>query len=104
MKLFVKIVGENLMTDYLKKQSPGVALKKKAFLEILENSQDNTCARASLLIKLQDSAGFIKKEILAQVYSCEFCETFKNMFCYRKPPVAASVLRILVFAKVADLI
>ena len=31
---------------------------KKVFLEILQNSQENTCARASFLVKLQ----FIKKE------------------------------------------
>ena len=29
-------------------------LWKKMFLEILQNSQENTCARASFLIKLQD--------------------------------------------------
>ena len=28
---------------------------KKVFLEISQNSQENTCARASFLIKLQDS-------------------------------------------------
>ena len=32
----------------------------------------------------------IKKETLAQVLSCEFCETSKNTFFYRKPLVAAS--------------
>ena len=47
---------------------------KKVFSEILQNSQENTCARASLLIK------FIKIETLAQVFSCEFCEIFKNAF------------------------
>ena len=34
----------------------------------------------------------IKKETLAQVLSCEFCEISKNTFFYRTPPVAASVL------------
>ena len=33
---------------------------------------------------------FIKKETLAQVFSCEFCEIFKNTFFYLTPPVAAS--------------
>ena len=33
---------------------------------------------------------FIKKEILAQVFSYEFCEIFKNNFFYRTLPVAAS--------------
>ena len=32
-----------------------------------------------------------KKKALAQVFSCEFCEVSKNTFCYRIPPVAASV-------------
>ena len=33
----------------------------------------------------------IKKESLAQVFSCEFCEISKNTFFYRTPPVATSV-------------
>ena len=43
---------------------------KKVFLEISQNSQENTCARVSFLIKLQALAcSFIKKETLAQVFS-----------------------------------
>ena len=34
----------------------------------------------------------IKKETLAQVFSCEFCESFKNTFLYGTPPVAVSGL------------
>ena len=64
---------------------------KKVFLEILPNSRENTCARVSFLIKLQaETCSFIKKETLAQVFSCEFCEISKNTFSYRTPPVAAS--------------
>ena len=37
------------------------------------------------------ACSFIKKETLAQVFSCESCEISKNAFCYRTPPVAASV-------------
>ena len=47
---------------------------KKMLLKILQNSQENICARVSFLI-------VIKKETLAQVFSCEFYETFKsNLF------------------------
>ena len=61
------------------------------FLEISENSQENICTRVSLLIKLQaESCSFIKKETLAQVFFCEFCEMFKNIFYERALPVAAS--------------
>ena len=37
------------------------------------------------------ASNFIKKETLAQMFSCEFCEIFKTTFFYRTPPVAASV-------------
>ena len=76
---------------------------KKVFLEISKNSQENTCARVSFLIKLQafpvfglnterysvslriqsecgKACSFIKKETLAQVFSCEFFEISKNTF------------------------
>ena len=37
------------------------------------------------------SCNFVKKEALAQVFSCEFCQIYQNTFSYRTPPVAASV-------------
>ena len=48
---------------------------KKVFLEISQNSQ---------------ACNLIKKETLAQVFSCEFCEISKNTFSYRISLVAAS--------------
>ena len=56
---------------------------KKVFLEILQKSHQNTCARVSYLI----SCG---PETLAQVFSCEFCEISKATFFQRTPLVAAS--------------
>ena len=47
---------------------------KKVFLEILQNSQENTCIKNN----------FIKKETLAQVFSCEnlsLQNTFGGCFC-----------------------
>ena len=67
-------------------------LCKKVFLEISQNSQENTCARVSFLIKLQAQAcNFIKKETLAQVFSCEFCEVSKNTFFTEHVWATASV-------------
>ena len=60
------------------------------FLEISQNSQENICARVSFSIK---PFNFIKDEILAQVFSCGFCEIFKNTFFHGTPPVAASKIR-----------
>ena len=54
---------------------------KKMFLEIPQNSQENTCARVSFLIKLQAEA---------QVFSCEFCEISKITFFDRTPLMSAS--------------
>ena len=45
---------------------------KKVFLEISQNSQDNTCARVCFLINLQ--------ETLSLVFSCEFCEILRTSF------------------------
>ena len=55
------------------------------FLEISQNLQENTCTR------VPEACNFIKKETLAQVFSCEFCEISKNTYSYRTPTVAASV-------------
>ena len=46
---------------------------EKVFLEISQYSQENSCARVSFLIKLQaEACNVIKKETLAQMFSCEF--------------------------------
>ena len=36
----------------------------------------------------------IKKETLAQVFSCEFCEISKNTFLHRTPLVVASAFQV----------
>ena len=51
------------------------------FLIISRKSQTNICARASFLIKFHSlPPNFIKKETLALLFFCEFCEIFKNTF------------------------
>ena len=65
--------------------------KSEVKLKILQNSQENNCARVSFLIKLQaEACNFSKKETLTQVFSCQFWEIFKKTFFHRTPPVAAS--------------
>ena len=56
---------------------------KKAFLKILQNSQENTCTKVSFLIKFQAKAktyNFIKKDTLAVVFYDELCGIIKNTF------------------------
>ena len=59
------------------KQSPGIVLWKNVLLKVSQNLQENKCARV---------CNFIKKETLAQVFSYEFYEIFKNTFFYRTTP------------------
>ena len=54
------------------------------FLEVSQNSQENNCTRISFLCY------FIKKETLAQVRSCEFCDISKNTYFTEHPRGTAS--------------
>ena len=71
-------------------------LQEKIFLEISQNSQENTCARFSFLIKSQGSAcNFIKKEALGQMFSCKYCEISKITFLTEHLRASAFVLNVL---------
>ena len=64
---------------------------KKGVLRNFAKFTGKTCARVSFFNKVAGKVcNFIKKESLAQVFSCEFCEISKNTFFYRTPLVAAS--------------
>ena len=54
---------------------------KMGALKISQYSQENTCVGV---------CNFIKKETLAQLFFCEYCEIFKNCFFYKTPPVTNS--------------
>ena len=87
--------GTSPYTDRLQAmQTEGVAQRcsvKKVFLAILQNSQENTCARVSFFNKVTGGAfNFMKKGDSGTGVSCEFCEISKNTFSYRTPPVVAS--------------
>ena len=65
----------------------------KSVFKIWQNSHENTCVRASFLIKLQaPSQQLITKETLAQVFSCAFGEIFKNTFFTEQQRATASEL------------
>ena len=49
------------------------------------------------ILKLYLTPAALLKKRLAQVFSCEFCDIFKNSVFYRTPPVVASVRYILHF-------
>ena len=62
----------------------------KLSFKISQNPYKNTHVGVSFLIKIEPKAcNVIKKETLAKVFFCEFCESFKNSFFYRTPLIAA---------------
>ena len=74
---------------HVRRSHPEV-FSEKGVLEDFEKKLSGKHLDQSLfLIK---ACNFIKKETLAQVFSCGFCEISKNTFSYRTPPVAASVM------------
>ena len=54
------------------------------FVNILQNSQENTCARVCFLIKLYEKT-------LTRMFSCKFYEIFKKIFFTEHRRVTASV-------------
>ena len=82
-----------LSRNSLPEAANGGVLWKKVFLEISQNSEENTFARDSFLIKLQPwGCNFIKRESLTKVFSCEFCEISKNTFFIEHLRTTAFVL------------
>ena len=63
---------------------------KKGVLRNFAKFTGKQLRQSLFLIKLPQACNFIKKDILAQVFSFEFCEVSKNNFSYRMPLVAAS--------------
>ena len=84
---------EIIMKTYSKSNHRRCSIKKVS-LNISRNLQENTCVKASFLLKLHEA--FIEKETLAQVFFCEFCDIFKNPFLTENLRVTASDLRMQV--------
>ena len=77
----------------LSEAATGAVLSEKVLLENSQNSQENTCARVSFFNKAAGRAAtLLKKETLAQVFSCDFCEISKNIFFTEHIRVTASYL------------
>ena len=77
-KNFAKFTGKNLCRS--------LCFNIKVAGLVLE-SLFNKIAGLKAKKRLQHQAcNFIKKETVAQVFSCEFCEISRNTFFYRTPP------------------
>ena len=73
---FCFVFGENVFL----RRSLQEVFCKEAVLRNFAKLTGNHRARVYFLIKLQAPCNFIKKETLAQAFSCEFCEISKTPF------------------------
>ena len=62
----------------------------KIWIKIISSRQEVLCK----------TCNFIKKETLAQVFSCEFCKTSKNTFSYRRRLLNNYSLSILILVSI----
>ena len=65
---------------------------EKAQYKVMEIHDTEAATRGVLYKKARN---FIKKDTLAQVFCCEFCEMVKNTFSYRTLPGDSSNDKIL---------
>ena len=72
---------------------------RKGVLKIFCKIHGKTPVLESLFFFEPQACNFIKKETLVQMFSCEFCEIFKNTFFHRTPLVAASMLLIVAYIR-----
>ena len=72
----------------VKSSRPEVFCKKDVLRNFTKFTRKPLCR--SLFFNKVAGLRLIKRQTLAQVFSCEFCEISKNIFSYRTPLVAAS--------------
>ena len=69
-----------VIRNKLQKQSLEVFCKKDVLKNFAKSTGKHLC-QSLFFKKVAGLSNFIKKETLAQVFSCKFCENFKNIFC-----------------------
>ena len=80
--LEIVLVSGLILHSIEKKQLPEVFFKKKVFLEISQNPQDNTCVRVSFLIKLRVcwSATLLRKILSRRCFPVNFVKFLRRPF------------------------
>ena len=79
----------HVTTYILRSSRPDVFCKKGVLKNFAKFTGKHLCQSLFFNRVAGGACNFIKKESLAQVLSCEFCEISKSTFFYRTPLVAA---------------
>ena len=69
---------------------PEVFCKKSVLKNFAKFTGKQLCQSLFFNKVAGQACNFVKKETLVQVFSCEFCEIFRNTFFYRTPLAVAS--------------
>ena len=78
--LFETLLFQGSLLEHIRRNCRKCSVKT-VFLEISQDSQENTCRRVSFnKVAGLRSVTVLKEETMAQVFSCEFCEISKNTF------------------------
>ena len=81
LKSFTTLILKVFLSANRSSQQPAELFYKISVLENFTEFTVKHCTRVSFLIKLQALVcNFVKKETVAQVLSCEFCQISKNTF------------------------
>ena len=78
--------------NIVRSSCPEVFCKEIVLRNFTKFTGKHLCHSLFLISCWPQACNFIKKENLAWVCSCEFCEMSRNTFLHRTPLVAASVL------------
>ena len=94
LKDFAKFTGKRLCQSLFinkgRSSRPKVFCKKGVLGNFAKFTGKHLCQSLFFNKVAGGACNFIKKETLAQVFSCEFCEISKNTFSQRTPLVGAS--------------
>ena len=80
----------HLFYELRRSSRPEVFYKKVDLRNFAKFIRKDLCQSLLFNLIIASTCNFIKKETLAQVFPCEFCEIFQNTYFYRTPLVAAS--------------
>ena len=81
----ILIINYNYLHPNVRSSHPELFSEKGFLKDFTKFTGKHLCQ--PFLIKLQTSGNFIKKEVLAQVFSDELCKIFMKTFFYRTHPV-----------------
>ena len=83
-------ISSMLDISIFRSSHPEVFCKKGVLKNFTKFKGNHVCQRLFFRVSDLRPATFLKKETLAQMFSCEFYEISKNTFFHRTPVVAAS--------------